>query len=692
VKQKLLSFVLFSLQVVFVAAQRPTIGGYNVYYGDLHNHSNVSDGTGTPAEAYNYAKNIAHLDFFSLADHSFAISSSDWTDVKKQANTFNQDGVFTAFYGFEWSSDAAYGHVTVINTNDYCTTGSSPTDTFKGLVAWLTSYHDGIAFFNHPGREDINGLEFSHFTTAPSNQFVGMELWNRADNFNEFYYNDGYYKEDNNKSYIDEANNRGWRVGASGAGDNHDGTWGEAYQYRMAILSNNLTRASLLEAMQARRFFSTLDKNLSLSFKINGMEMGSSIVGDNFTAQIQADDADGEFFKKITLWDKNHDIVNIWSLSAGIVDVSIKLNVNGDNYYYVIVEQADGDEAISSPIWVSGGTKNIFPSCSIKGPSNGSRFTAPANITINTDASDADGSIYKVEFYNGTTKLGEDLVSPYNFIWMNVIPGSYKITVKAIDNSGAENTSSGVSIDVIARPITVRANSRVKVYGYQDPALTYEITSGILAGTDSFNGSLVRNAGENIGTYKIGKGTLTLNSNYIITFLDANLSITARPISIEADPKIKFYGESDPPLTYQITSGSLAGTDSFKGTLIRNAGEEVGNYTINQGQLALSSNYNLTFKGANFRIIPHFEVKAYPNPFSDRISFELELDSNSNLCIDLFNLFGIKIATVFSGNVEAGFYHIDYEPENFVDGLLIYLMSLDGKAVKEGKIVSASPK
>jgi hypothetical protein len=80
-------------------------------------------------------------------------------------------------------------------------------------------------------------------------------------------------------------------------------------------------------------------------------------------------------------------------------------------------------------------------------------------------------------------------------------------------------------------------------------------------------------------------------------------------------------------------------------------------------------------------------MKPYPNPFSDHISFEPGLENNANLCIELFNLFGIKIATVFSGNVEAGFYHIDYEPHNFIDGLLIYQMSLDGKGVNMGKVI-----
>ena len=96
-----------------------SIGGYNVYFGSLHNHTSYSDGQGTPDQAYAYARNNGQLDFFGLADHSEMLTSSEWTTIKNAANNANLDGIFTAFYGFEWSSFWSYGHVAVINTDDY---------------------------------------------------------------------------------------------------------------------------------------------------------------------------------------------------------------------------------------------------------------------------------------------------------------------------------------------------------------------------------------------------------------------------------------------------------------------------------------------------------------------------------------------------------------------------------------------
>src|SRR4029453_10125934 len=109
-------------------------------------------------------------------------------------------------------------------------------------------------------------------------------------------------------------------------------------------------------------------------------------------------------------------------------------------------------------------------------------------------------------------------------------------------------------------------------------------------------------SGENVGSYAIQQGTLTLGGNYNLTFVGANLTLTARPVTVTADARTKVYGDADPALTYQVTSGSLVGEDVFTGGLSRDAGENVGTYAIHQGTLTLGTNYNLTFVGANLTI------------------------------------------------------------------------------------------
>ncbi len=91
---------------------------------------------------------------------------------------------------------------------------------------------------------------------------------------------------------------------------------------------------------------------------------------------------------------------------------------------------------------------NQLPSVALTSPANNASYDAPASVSIAANASDADGSIAKVQFFNGNQLLGEDANSPYTFNWTNVGAGTYTITAKAIDNTGASATSAGVSVTV----------------------------------------------------------------------------------------------------------------------------------------------------------------------------------------------------------------------------------------------------
>ncbi|NLR62768.1 T9SS type A sorting domain-containing protein [Chitinophaga varians] len=109
---------------------------------------------------------------------------------------------------------------------------------------------------------------------------------------------------------------------------------------------------------------------------------------------------------------------------------------------------------ISGNWWIPGnsGPVNQPPTVSITAPANNTAYTAPASVTINADAADSDGTVKKVEFFNGSTKLGEDTTSPYSYTWNNVAAGSYALTAKATDNGNNSTTSSTVNITVAATP------------------------------------------------------------------------------------------------------------------------------------------------------------------------------------------------------------------------------------------------
>ena len=92
---------------------------------------------------------------------------------------------------------------------------------------------------------------------------------------------------------------------------------------------------------------------------------------------------------------------------------------------------------------------NNPPSVAITSPANNAVYNAPAAVSITASASEVNGTISKVEFYNGATLLGSSTSSPYTFNWTNVSVGTYSITAKAYDNLNASTVSTAITIKVL---------------------------------------------------------------------------------------------------------------------------------------------------------------------------------------------------------------------------------------------------
>jgi hypothetical protein len=135
---------------------------------------------------------------------------------------------------------------------------------------------------------------------------------------------------------------------------------------------------------------------------------------------------------------------------------------DGKTYYYHNDESAHGgihrwridniDNIGVITANLGGAVTVVLPTTSITSPTGGT-ITIPVgqtsiSIPISATAVDTDGTIAKVEFYNGGTKLGEDTQAPYTFQWNGVTQGSYTLTTKATDNAGNIGTSAPVSISV----------------------------------------------------------------------------------------------------------------------------------------------------------------------------------------------------------------------------------------------------
>jgi hypothetical protein len=156
------------------------------------------------------------------------------------------------------------------------------------------------------------------------------------------------------------------------------------------------------------------------------------------------------------------------------------------------------------------GTDNEAPSVRLTAPANGMTYTAPAAVTLQSAASDADGTVTQVAFYHGSSLIGTDRTAPYAFSWTNVPAGNYSVTAVARDNAAATKTSSPVKV-VVNSPSgetvlladtfnddVLSANWNVDnlFSGYEDPAIQVRETNqrvqiGPLAGNASgshFNG------------------------------------------------------------------------------------------------------------------------------------------------------------------------------------------------------------
>ncbi|TPJ74609.1 MBG domain-containing protein [Mesorhizobium sp. B2-7-1] len=185
--------------------------------------------------------------------------------------------------------------------------------------------------------------------------------------------------------------------------------------------------------------------------------------------------------------------------------------------------------------------------------------------------------------------------------------GSYAIgqgMLTSANNANYDISYVGADFTIDKRAVTVTVDQgQSKIYGNADPSLyTYSVSN--LDGGVTLTGSLDRVAGENAGTHAIGEGTLDVsNSNYDIAFVGADFTIAKRAITVTADAKGRAYGDVNPALTYQVTSGNLVGSDSLIGSLATSAttASGVGTYGITQGTLD-NGNYAISYIGADLTV------------------------------------------------------------------------------------------
>jgi Galactose oxidase-like, Early set domain/Bacterial Ig domain len=135
------------------------------------------------------------------------------------------------------------------------------------------------------------------------------------------------------------------------------------------------------------------------------------------------------------------------SFTAGATSITAtapaNANVAPPGFYMLFIIDANGVPSVARMVNVQGA-----PLVTLTQPTDGATFSAPATVNLAATASDPDGTVTKVEFFNGAAKLGEDTSAPYSFSWSGVAAGSYTLTARATDNLGATTTSAASTITV----------------------------------------------------------------------------------------------------------------------------------------------------------------------------------------------------------------------------------------------------
>ncbi len=318
-----------------VRVQSGLLAGMDFFFGNLHAHTHYSDGSGTPAEGYAFGRYDAEMDFYTITDHAELLSGSEWEDILNQSNNYNEDGFFVALRGFEYTN-YLWGHINVFDTNSYRSFWQSIL--LPSFYSWLDD-NDGIGQFNHPGDPgDFLGFE------TDSDVIDNMALIETANS------------DDTNAGgkYMDEYDNalrNGWRVAPTGNNDNHTL---EDNGCRTVLVADGLSRNELLTAMRERRMYSSDDRNLEIAYLLDGRWMGSVVEHGVGTARFDVVLHDDEDLARIELIEDGRVAASL-TPEAGAQSLIWKpeLDVVADTYAYLRVTEADGEVAVTAPIWIN---------------------------------------------------------------------------------------------------------------------------------------------------------------------------------------------------------------------------------------------------------------------------------------------------------------------------------------------------
>ena len=394
---------------------------YQLYFGQLHSHTQYSDGAGSLDAALDYVKNLpesANVQFVAFTDHSnyfdttgaanpegalydmslaSASSQETWNSYRSSVAAFNEAnaGSLVALAGFEMTWSGGPGHINTFNTPGIVsrnnTTLNNKTD-YAGMRAYyaLLSQQEGadsLSQFNHPGNTFGTFGDFAFWDPVIDSRMYMVEAGNGEGQIGA----GGYYPS---YEYYTMALDKGWHLAPTNNQDNHKGRWGNANDARDVILTDDFSEEGIYDALRAMRMYATEDKNLEIGYTVNGMLLGSSLteVPEKLNIHVTVNDPDAsDSISKVEVIVNSGKTAYTWDDPAVLATGDLSVTLDPDySYYYIRVTQGDGDLAVTAPVWV-GETLKLGISdvtCGTSTPVTGEKMTVTTTL-FNSESTDA---------------------------------------------------------------------------------------------------------------------------------------------------------------------------------------------------------------------------------------------------------------------------------------------------------------
>ncbi len=363
------------------------IDGVNVYFGDLHTHSNESMyldnwgcGTGSWDENFRYARDISCLDFFCMSDHDFQLDQADWAALLRKNDEYNEPGRFVTIKGYEWTC-MEHGHRNVYFRDTQCKevldaarekapvrygNHRSGDHSPEELWAWLDELgDDAITVPHHPNCAQFILSMDQHYSEEYDRLIEIYSNWGSSDARDlDVTCNNDRVPELEVTQFLNR-----YKVGLIASSDGHDGNPGNGNICRkriqlghylgsgkVAVLADELTRDSVFDALRDRRCYAVTGAPILLRFSVNDIGMGSELAvepGQDLSIKVHAIGTDT--LREVRLMRGNEDIDRVYPETA---EATVEFTAHGGGAYFVKIIQDDDEMAWSSPVWVAESTVN----------------------------------------------------------------------------------------------------------------------------------------------------------------------------------------------------------------------------------------------------------------------------------------------------------------------------------------------